>query len=406
MKKILILLLGLLSLISLRAQNHFHDGVIYVLRNEWNDQTVTLSFENPIPDACYKWEGYHINGEGTTPTITANPQGESLLYDKYTCQCFTGDAVITQEFNVKVIDTVQIFVTPRTCLQRGQDLSLEDFEIRVFPDAYKDLVDFFPRKIPDVGLSGGVGVGYLDLTFFLDVDDRRFEKTTRIEYIDPNHVSNDVAGINANNILETIKKVKKLKIIDGANTVLERLNTMLGKTPDVGISPLKIKKPVFNFGELSISGGKYQCCNNNKVGLVPIVWDGVSIVIGADGTFTWPTPVPGLLALMKAAIGASFTIGRVELDYSSDFECFSASVGMSLNATTSFGIGVSIMNPDIISAYVSAEGNVSVMGSLSIPQMELSNPDLILTVKLKATVEVFFGIFEDHYEWNFFQIKF
>lgn len=402
-KKLLIVILGLMPVMTVRAQ-YTGDLVISVLRTELDNQIVELSFENPIPNACYKWEGHHINGSPTTPTITANPQGKDL--NLYICTCITEEEVIQQTFWVQVVDTVLIDVTPQSnCFQRGQELSLNDFYYEVYPTDYEALIDFYPRQIPDDGLSANVGEGILELTFFIDVDNKRFEQKLLLPYIDPTHQVNGVGGINVNNIVETFKKCNSLKKkLEGGANALERLNYLLSKAPGVGPS-LEIKKGEIKFGEITISEGKYQCCNDKKIGLYPIVWDGLSAGISAEGSFTWPTPVPGLLALVKAGVGASVTVGKTEFDYCTDSECISSYVAVSFDANAMIAAGVSILNPDIVSAYLSVEGKASLMGKLIIPQLELSNSDLILNVTVKATVEALFGIFEDHYEWNMFQVK-
>lgn len=403
-KQILIIIMGLMPVMTVRAQWAGEDKQI--LRSKEDDQTVTLSVINPDPDACYKWTGPNIQTDPSSHTITANPQER---YQQYRCTRLTAEGVDQDNVLIEVLDSVKIVsvVPTKGCFQVGDELSFSDFEIVTEPPEYKDYVDFTPRSIPDLGGSAGSPFDRMDVEFFIDMGEYREKKIITIDYINPDQFITNTLSVDFMKIEDMIKDIRGVKTkTKGVLGNIERAYSLIEKAPDIGYKPLEIKKPEISVGAIHYTKMGVECCNDNMVKTVPIGWDGFSAEVGLEGRMNWPTPIPEVFFLLTIDLSASVTVGQVEFVYCSDPECRSTTISVSFDASASIGAGVSIFNPNVLNITVGARGAVSVPGTYDILNQEIAIHDAKLTVSLFGHVDALWGILEDEYEWVLLQVTF
>ncbi len=371
------LLLFLFSTVSTFAQWAGPDQKI--ARNNDNSQTVTLSVLQIDPNACYSWTGLHIQGDANQPSVTANPQ-DSI--QTYVCKRISQNGVDEDEVIVSMLDSIVIVSVKakKNCYLPGDEITTDQFTIVTDPVGYENQVTVQPSIM--TANNAGSAKENVELTFTLSAFGHTSTKKTNVVC-----VNNDLEA-NVSIDLRFQILAKKIQTFRNCTTLLNNLaqkGMATGKFPG-----MQRKQPTIsgNFSAPTV-GFHFACCNNKDIALANIQWNGFSVSAGFETFF--PFYIPAVLGLnIYISLGVSIwaNLGLVNVDISLEQGCSSAEIGVAAGATVSGNVGVSYINPNILSAQMGLEGAASTTWKWDVLNGKWNNEPLAFKINLVGKITV------------------
>lgn len=320
-----------------------------IAREDGNTQTTTIGVADGRADVCYIWTGPHISGNANQPVVTVSPTAEA---ERYLVKRISQNGVEEDEVWVFLEDTIEIRSVKAKygCYSHDEALATNQFIIETYPPGYEHLVTLSPSKAQKTSHGSH---GRMEVTFSVTRDGHTSTAKEWITVIN-NDLDASVGGsINILKLKQTLENVEALR------EKVDKFQKTVGKC-----SFLKKWVPCspewnVNVGGVSAMVRNKCCADHTAYNTLLVTFPSLSGGGGIQCRF----PFYGIPHVATADVLLNFSLqcslGPAQGELSFNTQCCSFCIPMSLSATISGGVGVSI-GGDLVQADLLLQGSGSV----------------------------------------------
>lgn len=294
-----IIVAALLLSVWLPARAQFAGPDKKVLKTNDNNLTVTIGQAGSGSGECYEWSGPHITSDIHQAVITVKPKEREEIYivKKTDCNGVEYDQVV-----VTLQDTVSIVsVTAKKCVNDGDTITSDIFEIVTDPPGYASMATFTPMvAMHDPGSNNPESQQLVSCR--IEYNGHTAIKTAYVHVIKENTETSDfTVSVEFKNLNDKIEEFEKC--LKKAKAAMDGLLVSLSKNP-VGPKPDCDIDWERNYGIPTFS---CYCCQGEKVNTTR--WPS----FGVSGNFhcELEIPIPQLTIPCVAGVSVVFNIAAI-----------------------------------------------------------------------------------------------